>query len=81
MGVLAVAIAVWYSIYSNQSKAQIDEIELSNVESTAQGEGEDGGVTCNCGFLWGSGCKADNYGARCNPNGSSNCWDYSKNCD
>lgn len=36
-------------------------------------------VRCNCGFIWGHGCYADNYGATCAYNycnlGSANCAD------
>jgi hypothetical protein len=36
---------------------------------------------CNCGFIWGKNCKANNYGAYCAPIGTAFCRDYDSNCN
>ena len=36
-----------------------------------------GGVSCNCGAIWGNGCFADNYGAYC---ASVSCAGVTTNC-
>lgn len=78
--VAALAAITGYGIYANQKQeTTLSDIALANVEALAQGE-SGGGVSCYCGKIYGSGCKADNHGAPCNPSGSSNCWDYDRNC-
>lgn len=37
-------------------------------------------VICNCGLIWGKGCKADNYGARCNGPEEAVCGLWNHNC-
>lgn len=37
-------------------------------------------VVCNCGLIWGTGCKADNYGARCNDINAVMCYQWDSNC-
>lgn len=38
-------------------------------------------VICRCGLIWGKGCKADNYGSRCNGYGDAFCTAYDSNCE
>jgi len=52
-----------------------DDTTLKEVGSDEEG------VSCFCGQVNGRGCKADNRGARCNPNSNSTCWDYDRNCN
>ena len=38
-------------------------------------------VVCSCGLIWGKGCKADNWGARCNGLNSPSCSLWDGNCE
>lgn len=51
---------------------------IEDIEAIAQGE-SGSGVSCSCGFMWGSGCKADNHGSTC-ASGTQRCWEYDRNC-
>ena len=51
-----------------------------NVNNMTIAEDGPAGVKCNCAMGNGKGCKADFYGARCNPDGTSDCWSYDGNC-
>lgn len=50
------------------------------VLNTANAEGAGYLVKCHCAMIWGSGCRADNYGDTCSsgddcPSGDKNCSD------
>lgn len=63
------------------------EISLSLIHKIAQAEAESGAggggerlVPCRCGLLWGSGCRANNYGCWCAPESATFCSIYDGNC-
>lgn len=65
--------------FQNEKEINFTDFGLANIEATAAGEGGNG-VSCFCGKVYGKGCKADNSGSSCNPDGSSDCWSYNRNC-
>ena len=75
----AVAAIAAIGLFQSYALKPVWNVDLLNIESMAQSEGS-GGVNCNCSLIYGSGCKADNYGASCNPSGTADCWNYSRNC-
>ena len=78
MIVAVIAVAASYNVYKSQKTNTLSDLALANVEALANGEGS--GVSCYCGKVYGKGCKADNSGSSCNPDGSSDCWKYDRNC-
>jgi hypothetical protein len=75
--VAAIAVAGAWNFAQNQEEVTLSDLALEKVEALAK---EADGVECSCGALWGTGCKADNHGARCNPADASKCWEYAGNC-
>jgi hypothetical protein len=61
---------------SNNNLFEGIEIKTSQI---AFGEGGGDLVNCNCGLIWGTGCKADNYGATCWS--GDDCTQGANNCD
>lgn len=76
--VATAAIAGWNYQQSQKTSFLFSDLSFENIDATAAGE--NGGVSCYCGRLYGKGCKADNSGSSCNPSGSSDCWNYDRNC-
>jgi len=65
----------------DEKKTYLDLMSLFSL-TEAQAEISNPGVPCYCGATigFGKGCKADNAGKRCNPDGVSECWKYDRNC-
>jgi len=64
---LAIAATAAFNLnFSMNENNKLSSLALADVEALAN-ESTGGGdkVNCNCGLLWGIGCKADNYGATC----------------
>lgn len=78
IAVIATAAIAGWNYQQNQEKAELFDLTTEEIEALASGEG--GGVSCYCGRVYGKGCKADNSGSSCNPSGSSDCWNYDRNC-
>ncbi|MDE5417937.1 hypothetical protein L3049_07945 [Labilibaculum sp. DW002] len=78
-----VAIILLTVIASHTFTSSEGQFSLDAIECVAMADGESGGsgVSCYCGQTYGRGCKADNRGSRCNPEGSSDCWNYDRNCN
>ena len=78
IGIAALAIAAVaalnISLNSQKDAFALDIIQV--LDDTTVGAG----VSCYCGKIYGKGCKADNSGSSCNPEGSSKCWEYDRNC-
>jgi len=66
----------------NREGEKYSNMDLSLLFSLteAQAESPTPGVSCYCGKTYGAGCKADNAGKRCNPEGTSKCWEWDRNC-
>ncbi|MCX6327674.1 MAG: hypothetical protein NT144_13640 [Bacteroidia bacterium] len=80
LGALAILAMLTFNV-SLTKDSQNGEISLNSIETVAVAQAEDPpGVNCNCPLLWGTGCKADNYGATCAPDGTTQCWLYDRNC-
>lgn len=63
---------------SNDNKS--NQFTIANIISINNASAEGGGdlVNCNCGLIWGKGCRADNYGATCAS--GDNCQSGNSNC-
>ncbi|MDE5417936.1 hypothetical protein L3049_07940 [Labilibaculum sp. DW002] len=77
-----VAIILLSVVGSDTFTSSEGQFPLDAIEYVAMADGESGGsgVSCFCGSTigFGKGCKADNGGQKCN--GSSDCWNYDRNC-
>ena len=82
VGIVTIILLAFVASQSFTSNEKQFDNTLNAIADIAIASGESGGgVSCYCGQVYGRGCKADNRGARCNPEGSSKCWEYDRNCN
>ena len=79
IGVAAVGAAAAFTTSIGLGNSAKMDVALSDIEVSARNEN---GIDwrCNCGLLWGTGCKSDNYGSYCAPAGTATCWIWDANC-
>lgn len=84
IGTLVLAGLLAFNVFITKNN-QNNIISLSYFLSVQQAQAENGagggnGVNCRCGLIWGTGCRANNHGCQCGPEGTEFCWIYDSNC-
>ena len=75
----AVVVAVGFNANTN---SKMTDLMSANLEALTQNEdNEEEPNRCRCGLLWGEGCRMDNWGRLCAPEGTWNCGPYQSNCN
>jgi hypothetical protein len=78
LSVFLLAILFVNVVTSKVSKSEQSFMQNLVVLNTANAEGSGEPVSCRCGLMWGTGCKADNHGGTCTS--GDDCTLGSKNC-